>query len=305
MNNKLKKIIQLLIVLTIFFSVISIQSQIKASTQKNVQDVEALNKIISIQKKRGADISENLNNKKQYKWNKKTGRLIKLVWNRKNIKGKVDVSSFKALQAICMDGNKITDIKLGNLKELKTLQIRNNKLKKIDTTHLTNLKDLWCDKNRIKRLDLKNNTKLKILACKHNRIKKLNVKKLKRLIMLTCGYNQLKTLDVSANELEWGLGCENNKLTKIKLKHNANLDSIDCQNNQLKELNLDDILSIQTITCYNNKIRKLDLTTTDQMWLYEITCDIGVELIGREEKNRIGRKRIKNNIAYYEIFPDW
>lgn len=265
----------------------------RAATTKNAHDVKALKKIISEKRKSGGKVSTNLDNKKQYGWSRETGRLTRIIWNRKEIKGKVDVSSFKGLKKLYIDGNKITHIKLGKLEMLEDLEVMNNKLKKINLTKVKNLKYFSCDKNNIRRLNLKNNKKLRILGCDHNKLKKLNLKGLKRLKMLGCRYNQLTVLDVSSCDLLWGLSCGHNQL-----KTNSVLDFLYCENNQLTQLNLEKVFGIQDIKCQKNRIERLDFTEVRQTFLYEITCDKNVEIIGLEEKNK---KTIKKGFAFYEI----
>ena len=301
MNNKLKKIIKIDIFLILLMILCSSSLQTNASIKKNNQDVKALNKIISTQKKRGAKVSTDIDNQKQYRWDKKTGRLSSLIWNRKKIKGKIDISSFKGLKNVYLKKNKITNIKLGKLNKLKRLWISYNKLKRINTTKIKNLKDFDCDNNNINKLNISKNVNLKILGCAHNKLTKLNLKKSKKLAMLDCGYNKLKEIDASNCKLYWGLACQNNNLKTIRLKHKSSLSFLFCQNNLLKSLNLDDIYSIQEIKCQNNRLKEIDLTRTDQDELYKFTCDKNVEIIGIDKRNVVETKTIKKNVAFYEF----
>ena len=296
MNRNKIKLYMLLSVMLFVFGGMSIDA--RAATTKNAHDVKALKKIISEKRKSGGKVSTNLDNKKQYGWSRETGRLTRIIWNRKEIRGKVDVSSFKGLKKLYIDGNKITRIKLGKLEMLEDLEVINNRLKRINLTKVKNLKFFICDKNNIRRLNLKNNKKLRILGCDHNKLKKLNLKGLKRLKMLSCRYNRLTELDASSCDLQWGLSCGHNQLKTIKFKPNSVLDFLYCENNQLTQLNLETVLSIQDIKCQKNRIERIDFTEVDQMSLYEITCDKNVEIIGLEEKNK---KTIKKGFAFYEI----
>ena len=301
MNRNKIKLYMLLLVMLLVFGGMSIDAKaavIKTAATKNAHDVQALKKIINEKRKSGGKVSTNLDNKKQYGWSRETGRLTRIIWNRKEIKGKVDVSSFKGLKKLNINGNKITGIKLGKLEMLEHLEVMNNKLKRINLTKVKNITYFSCDKNNIRRLNLKNNKKLRILGCNHNKIKKLNLKGLKRLKMLECRYNRLTELDASSCDLLWGLSCGHNQLKTIKFKPNSVLDFLYCENNQLTQLNLEKVFGIQDIKCQKNRIERLDFTEVRQTFLYEITCDKNVEITGLEEKNK---KTIKKGMAFYEI----
>ena len=87
-------------------------------------------------------------------------------------------------------------------------------------------------------------------------------------------------------------------MKRIKFKPNSVLDFLYCENNQLTQLNLEKVFGIQDIKCQKNRIERLDFTEVRQTFLYEITCDKNVEIIGLEEKNK---KTIKKGFAFYEI----
>lgn len=224
MNKRFKFYMMILI----FMFLCGMSMEVEAAVQKNSNDVKELNKIIRIQKKRGAKVSEDIDNKKQYHWSKKTGRLVKLRWYKKNVTGKVDISNLKALKTVYLNENNITAIKFGKLKVLEDIQVINNKLKVIDISKLKKLKYFICNKNKIRKLNITVNKKLKILGCRHNKIKKLNLKNLRKLKMLTCSNNQLENLDVSNCRLEWGLFCQDNKIKTLKLKRKSEMAYLWC-----------------------------------------------------------------------------
>ncbi len=151
MNRNKIKLYMLLSVMLFVFGGMSIDA--RAAVTKNAHDVKELKKIISEKRKSGGKVSTNLENKKQYGWSRETGRLTRIIWNRKEIKGKVDVSSFKGLKKLYINGNKITGIKLGKLEMLEDLEVINNRLKRINLTKVKNLKFFICDKNNIRRLN--------------------------------------------------------------------------------------------------------------------------------------------------------
>ena len=66
-----------------------------------------------------------LDNKKQYKWSKKTGRLREINWYKKGLKGKINFNK---------------------LIELRYINVKRNNLKNIDINKLKNLDVLMCQK---------------------------------------------------------------------------------------------------------------------------------------------------------------
>lgn len=92
---------------------------------KDSNDVKAIQSIITIQRNKGAKVSAKLDNKKQYKWSKKTGRLREINWYKKGLKGKINFNK---------------------LIELRYINVKRNNLKNIDINKLKNLDVLMCQK---------------------------------------------------------------------------------------------------------------------------------------------------------------
>ena len=65
---------------------------------KDSNDVKAIQSIITIQRNKGAKVSTNLDNKRQYKWSKKTGRLREINWYKKGLKGNINFNKLTELR---------------------------------------------------------------------------------------------------------------------------------------------------------------------------------------------------------------
>lgn len=100
MKNKRQKSICKIMELSILILICIIVGPSKNvyAKAKNNNDVEAIKKIIEVQKKRGAKVSSDLNDKEQYKWNKKTGRLQIIHWPKKKLKGKINFNELTGLK---------------------------------------------------------------------------------------------------------------------------------------------------------------------------------------------------------------
>ena len=109
----------------ILFGVFTATSNNAYAQSKDINDVKAIQKIITIQRNKGAKVSAKLDNKKQYKQSKKTGRLREINWYKKGLKGKINFNK---------------------LIELRYINVKRNNLKNIDINKLKNLDVLMCQK---------------------------------------------------------------------------------------------------------------------------------------------------------------
>ena len=306
MKNNYRFIMKILIVLVFVVGCfISQNTNVEAKVKKNVHDVKALKQIIKQQRNRGARVPRNINARK-YKWDKKTGRLVKINWRSLKVAGKVDFNRLKGLKELECSSNQITELNVNRLKSLKYLYCKKNKIERLRITRLTKLKELECGYNNIKKLNVDKNAKLNYLKFQNNQIKKINLKKLKKLQFLWCSNNKLETLNLSKCErIYQGINCSNNQLKKLKLRKNSFIGYLDCSNNQLETLNLDYIYEIQHIYCRNNKLKKLDFAHTDTSLLFQIEVDLDVEMIGLNEKKYNKKQRPFENPTYWIFEKDF
>lgn len=289
----------------LLFSICSISINVEAKVKKNAHDVKALKQIIKQQRNRGAEVPRKMN-AWTYKWDKKTGRLVKIDWENLNVNGKVDFNELKGLKNLKCGFNEITELKVNRLQKLEYLSCEKNRLKKLKLTRLVRLKSLECSNNNLKKLNLKKNVKLRYLRFHDNKIEEIDLTKLKKLRFLRCSDNQLKVLNLSkCDNIYNGINCSNNQIEKLKLKKHSTIDYIDCSNNQLETLNLDYIYEIQDIYCRNNKLKKLDFTYTDTSLLFQIEVDLDVEMIGLNEKKYIKKQRPFENPTYWIFEKDF
>ena len=103
-NRKLEKTpITIILSLMILFGVFTATSNNAYAQSKDINDVKAIQKIITIQRNKGAKVSAKLDNKKQYKWSKKTGRLREINWYKKGLKGKINFNKLIEILYIIFD----------------------------------------------------------------------------------------------------------------------------------------------------------------------------------------------------------
>ena len=98
---------------------------------KDSNDVKAIQSIITIQRNKGAKVSTNLDNKRQYKWSKKTGRLREINWYKKGLKGNINFNKLTELRYINVKRNSLKNISLNKVEKLKILMCQKNKLNKL------------------------------------------------------------------------------------------------------------------------------------------------------------------------------
>ena len=131
-------------------------------------DAQALKKIIEEQKKAGATVSEDLQDKDQYSWDE--GTLIGITWNKVGLAGKLDLGSFASLKSVSFNNNAITELDVTKCTKLQKLLCNGNQLTKLDVTKCPELINLQCNKNQLSKLDVTQCAVLETLWCNRNQI---------------------------------------------------------------------------------------------------------------------------------------
>lgn len=158
-------------------------------------DAQALKKIIEEQKKAGATVSEDLQDKDQYSWD--DGTLIGITWNKVGLTGKLDLGSFASLKLVSFNNNAITELDVTKCTKLQKLLCNGNQLTKLDVTKCPELINLQCNKNQLSALDVTQCATLETLWCNRNQITSLDMSKSTELVNLYCDRNSLTELDLT------------------------------------------------------------------------------------------------------------
>lgn len=222
-------------------------------------DEQALRTFIAEQRAKGAIISENIHDTKQYTWDISgtEAKLIGICWADEEyaddmyLQGELSFSSFPNLEMLkIMHNVEVTGVDVSGNAQLKRLHISDtdihildvskneeleelmchfNALDSLDVTHNKKLRILNCGSNYIDELDLSQNTELEDLDCYHISIDELDLTNNVKLTYLSCGANNLKTLDVSIfPDLEY-LDCVAlDELTTLDVSTNHKLKGISC-----------------------------------------------------------------------------
>ena len=166
----------------------------QAKTSKNSNDVKYLKALIKEQKKQGATVSSDINNKKQYEWSK-SGRIKCIYWRNKKLKGVIDISRFEGLKDFYCNKNKITELKLN--KTLMNLDCSDNEISFLDASKCVLDYSLTCNRNKIKKLKLKSGTQMRYLECSGNILENIDISKCSNLEELDIHNNKITELDLS------------------------------------------------------------------------------------------------------------
>lgn len=158
-------------------------------------DAQALKKTIEEQKKAGATVSEDLQDKDQYSWD--DGTLIGITWNKVGLTGKLDLGSFASLKSVSFNNNAITELDVTKCTKLQKLLCNGNQLTKLDVTKCPELINLQCNKNQLSALDVTQCATLETLWCNRNQITSLDMSKSTELVNLYCDRNSLTELDLT------------------------------------------------------------------------------------------------------------
>ncbi|MDO4942695.1 MAG: Ig-like domain-containing protein, partial [Lachnospiraceae bacterium] len=96
--------------------------KVTVKNKKNESDVKALKAIIKAQKKKGAEVSSDLDSS-QYKWsNAKDSRLISIKWSNRKLKGKISFVGLSKLKAVYCDENELTGLNVMKNTKLEDLE---------------------------------------------------------------------------------------------------------------------------------------------------------------------------------------
>ena len=234
-----------------------------AIVEKNADDVAALKQMVKMLQEDGAEVNENVNDRKQYEW--KSGHLVSIKWNNKGIKGNLDFGLFDGLRNLNISKNSLSGVDISKNKELITLKCNEANLKKLDVTQNKNLETLFCNMNELGELDVSGNTELNYLQCSLNELQKMDFEYNKKLSTLICSDNRISELNVMGNvDLEY-LECENNQLTNLDVSKDTNLDYLDCGRNLLENINLENNKELRTLYCSKNKIKSLNVAECKEL----------------------------------------
>ena len=146
-------------------------------SDKNENDVAALQKIIKEQRELGAWVSEDINNISEYTW--ENGRLVGINWGlsgmppAKGLTGNLNLSDFKALEKLNCSWNKLSSLDVTGCTALTYLYCTDNQLSSLDVTNCTTLTHLYCDSNQLNSLDVTSCTTLTHLYCSYNQLSSL------------------------------------------------------------------------------------------------------------------------------------
>ena len=91
-------------------------------------DVEILQGLIEEQRALGADVSEDINDAEQYEWDK-DGRLVRIVWQEKNLSGTISFQGLTSLVELYVDDNSLTALDVSDCTALTTLFCTDNQLR--------------------------------------------------------------------------------------------------------------------------------------------------------------------------------
>ncbi len=227
------------------------------SSEKNEDDIVALEALIQAQIANGATVSEDIDDSDEYYWS--DGRLIGIYWSYKGLTGELDLSAFDALKYLSCYSNQLTELDVENCTALENLYCSYNNLTELDVANCIALESLSCYSNQLTVLDVTNCTGLTYLYCGSNQLTELDVTNCMNLTDLYCGGNQLTELDVANCTGLTCLDCYSNELTELDLANCIALERLYCGSNQLTELDVTNCTVLEHLSCYNNELTEIDV----------------------------------------------
>lgn len=116
-----------------------------SASEKNADDVAALNAMIQILRAQGADLEEDCLHSDRYYWS--DGRVFAIDWSGCQIQGAVTVSGLSNVYSLNLNNNQITSLDVSACEELGDLECRNNLLTTLDLSANNQLEDWVCDES--------------------------------------------------------------------------------------------------------------------------------------------------------------
>jgi hypothetical protein len=145
-----------------------------------------------------------------------------------------EIVSSEALQVSYLNvvGSTITDLTgILSFKNLETLYCNNNKITALDVRGLIGMKDIICSNNQLRSLNINGLVNLAHIDCSYNQLSALNLENLPSMTELNCGKNNITTLNTSDLINLWGLNCWGNQLESLFLKNGKEQGSVNFNEN--------------------------------------------------------------------------
>ena len=144
-----------------------------------------------------------------------------------NKDGEIQTSEALQVSYLNVIGSTIVDLTgILSFKNLETLYCNNNKITALDIRGLISMKDVICSNNQLTTFNISGLTKLTHVDCSNNQLTSLNLDNLPSMYELNCGKNNITSLDTSGLISLWGLNCYENQLESLFLKNGREQSSV-------------------------------------------------------------------------------
>ena len=144
-----------------------------------------------------------------------------------NKDGEIQISEAMQVSYLNIVGSTIIDLTgILSFKNLEILYCDNNKITALDIRGLLNMKDVICSNNQLKSLNINGLINLTHIDCSYNQLSALNLENLPSMTELNCGKNYITTLNTSDLINLWGLNCWGNQLESLFLKNGKEQGSV-------------------------------------------------------------------------------
>ncbi|MGF7001663.1 hypothetical protein M2149_000033 [Lachnospiraceae bacterium PFB1-21] len=165
-------------------------------------------------------------------------------------------------------------------------------LGKLDVSGLKNLRELYCDNTGVGELDVSQNTALTHLSCDGTNLSALDVSKNAALTYLSCDGTNLSALDVSKNAALTYLSCNKTQVANLDLSNKTTLTYLSCSYTSVENLGLSSCTNLEELYCDSKGLETLDVSNNIQ--LKKLTCNgAGVSVLD-----------ISKNTALEELYCD-
>ncbi len=163
----------------------------------------------------------------------------------------LDLSRYKKLTDLRLNGNKLTKLNFSNCKKLGIISVNDNRLTKLDVSKCKELSFLSAENNRFKTVDLRKCKELYEIDLSHNRkLTKIDISNNKKLYRVDISHTNIKNINTSKNKSLTELYFDNTKISKVDFSKNKKLYCISYYNSKLKKFDLSKIKGELVIQVY-------------------------------------------------------
>lgn len=205
----------------------------------------------------------------------------------------LSISSDKAITALYLAENELTELVLTGMSDLTTLVCSDNKLKELNLANCSSLVSLDCQNNNISTLSV-GSTNMVDMNIANNQLTQTGLRSVANLVSLVCANNKLTAVNYigSMTNLRT-LFAQGNKISSITPSKSTGLRDVLLSDNELKTFNVKALVNLENLWVSNNQIDALDFSDNTKL--------VGLVADGNKLSSITWNNGVKSTFAYVDL----